>query len=137
MFNLDCFFEIWSTAYGKTAYSILAGTVGTMILVAFSIMIVPPADSVKLLPFIVAFNTAITGYMVIDKTREFYRHKRVIAIFAGAAATLLTFIALNTFFLHTTGFFMISLTELLLMLVIGIGSSWFGSVLAIQYLDLN
>lgn len=137
MFNIDTIIEFWSTAYGKIIYSILAGVVGVIVLAAFSNMLVPPAASLKFLPFIIAFNTALTGYMVIDKTREFFRHKRVVAIFAGVMATLLAFVALNTFFLQITGLFLINLTQLLIMLAIGIGASWFGSVLAIRYLDLT
>lgn len=137
MFNIDTIIEFWSTAYGKIIYSILAGVVGVIVLAAFSNMLVPPAASLKFLPFIIAFNTALTGYMVIDKTREFFQHKRVVAIFAGVMATLLAFVALNTFFLQITGLFLINLTQLLIMLAIGIGASWFGSVLAIRYLDLT
>lgn len=137
MFNIATIIEFWSTAYGKVIYSILAGVVGVVVLTAFSNMLVPPAASLKFLPFIIAFNTALTGYMVIDKTREFFRHKRVVTILAGVVAALLAFGALNTFFLHTAGYFLISLTELLIMLAIGIGASWFGSVLAIRYLDLT
>ncbi len=137
MFNLEYLFEIGSTSYGKAVASILAGAVGAIIMVAFLNVMVLSTDSLRFLPLIIAFNTAITGYMVIDKTRTFFRHKRFVAVVAGAAATLLVFVTLNAFFLHATGFFLISLSELLLMLVFGIGSSWFGSVLAIRYLDLN
>jgi len=137
MFNIEYLSEIGSTAYGKTVTSILAGTVGAVILVAFLNVLVLPAGSVKFLPLIIAFNTAVTGYMVIDKTREYFRHKRFIAVLAGTAATLLVFITLNAFFLHATGFFLINPTELWFMLAIGIGSSWFGSILAIRYLNLD
>ncbi len=137
MFNLDYFFEIWSSSFGKTAYSILAGTVGAVIMVAFLNMMIIPADSVKFLPLVIAFNTAVTGYMILEKTRTFFRHKWSVAIIAGIAATLLTLAALNIFFIQTTGQFLIRPIDLLIMLAIGIGSSWFGGVLAINYLNLN
>ena len=137
MFNLESFFEICSTAYGKAAYSVLVGAVGTVILVAFSNMVVTPADSIKFLPVIIAFNAALTGYMVLEKTRSFFQHKWLVAVISGLAVTLLSFFALNTFFLHITGLFLITLTQLLIMLAIGIGASWFGGVLAINHLKLN
>jgi hypothetical protein len=126
-----------STSYGKTAAGVLAGTVGVVILVLFLNMIVLPADSMKFLPFIIAFNTAITGYMVIDKTRDQFRHKRSVAIFAGAASVILASACLNYLFLQATGLFLISLTDLFSMLVIGCVSSWLGGALAIKYLDLQ
>ena len=51
--------------------------------------------------------------------------------------SLLAYFALNTFFLHMTGLFLINLTQLLIILAIGIGASWFGGVLAINHLELN
>lgn len=137
MFNLASIMEIGSTAYGKAVYSILAGTVGAVILVAFLNTVVVPAASIRFLPLIVAFNTALTGYMVIEKTRTFFQRKWSVAIGAGIATTLLVFAALNLFFLQTTGLFLISLPQFLVMLAIGTGSSWFGAVLAINYLNLN
>jgi hypothetical protein len=137
MFNLQSFFEICSTAYGKAAYSVLVGAVGAVILVAFFNMAVIPTDSIKFLPVIIAFNAALTGYMVLEKTGTFFRHKWLVAVIAGVAATLLAFFALNTFFLHITGLFLINLTQLMIMLAIGIGASWFGGVLAINHLGLN
>ncbi|MCP3952692.1 MAG: hypothetical protein GY697_10830 [Desulfobacterales bacterium] len=137
MFNLESFYQICSTAYGKTVYSTLVGAVGTVILVAFFNMVVMPADSIKFLPVIIAFNAALTGYMVLEKTRSFFQHKWMVAIISGLAATLLAFFALNTFFMHIAGLFLINLTQLLIMLAIGTGASWFGGILAINHLDLN
>ena len=137
MFTPGSLIEIGSSAYGKTAYSILAGTVGAIILMAFINTIVLPAASVKFLPLVIAFNAALTGYMVIEKTRTYFRHKWSIAVAAGATITLLAFGLLNLFFLQTTGLFLISLPQLLVMLILGVGSSWFGAVLAINYLNLN
>ena len=137
MFTLGHLLEIGSTAYAKTIYSILVGTFGAIILVAFFNMVVIPADSVRFLPVIIAFNAALTGYMVLEKTRSFFRHKWFVAVIAGIAVTLLAVVALNTFFLHLTGLFLINLPQVLIMLAIGTGSSWFGGVLAINYLNLN
>ena len=137
MFNLESVYEICSTAYGKAVYSILVGAVGTVILVAFFNMVVTPVDSIKFLPVIIAFNAALTGYMVLEKTRSFFQHKWLVAVISGLAVTLLSFFALNTLFLHIAGLLLINWTQLLIMLAIGIGASWFGGVLAINHLGLN
>ena len=137
MFNLASIIDLGATAYGKTAYSILIGTVGAIILMAFLNTIVLPASSVRFLPLIIAFNAALTGYMVIDKTRTHFQHKWSIAVSAGLSVTLLAFGVLNLFFLQTTGLFLISLPQLAVMVLLAVGSSWFGAVLAINYLNLN
>ena len=137
MFHIDYLFEIGSTAYGKTAASILSGIVGIVILVVFLNMLVSPVDSVSFLPFIVAFNAAATGYMVIDKTRSCFRFKRSVAVFAGAMTTIVGCACLNYLSLQITGLFFISPAELLSMLIVGCIAGWLGGALAIKYLNLQ
>lgn len=137
MFNLSPLYDLWSTPYGKTAYSIAVGTIGSVILDAFINMVLLPAYSLNFLPLVIAFNAALTGYMVLEKTREFFQRKWTVAILAGLTMTLLTFMVLLAFFMHTTGLYLLGLPHLLLMLVFGVGSSWFGGVLAINYFKLN
>jgi len=137
MFNLSPLYHLWSTPYGKTVYSIAVGTFGSIILVAFMNMVMLPAYSLKFIPLVIAFNAALSGYMVLEKTREFFQHKWTVAILAGLTMTLLAFMVLLAFFMQTTGVYMLGLSHLLLMLVFGIGSSWFGGVLAINYFKLN
>jgi len=137
MFNLNALVEIWSTAYGKTVYSILVGTVGVAILVAFLSTVVLPAASLKFIPLVIAFNAALTGYMVLEKTRDYFQRKWTLAMVAGTAMTLLSFIVLNAFFMQTTGLYLLGLPQLAIMLAMGIGASWFGGVLAINYFKLK
>jgi len=137
MFNLSSIFDLWSTAYGKAVHSIVVGTVGTVILVGFLNMVMLPAFSLKFVPLVIAFNAALTGYMVLEKTREFFQRKWAVAMAAGTFMTLLAFIILNAFFMQTTGLYLLGLSHLFIMLLFGVGSSWFGGVLAINYFKLN
>lgn len=137
MFNIDQFFDILSTAYGKIAYSILAGSLGAIILVLFFNMMLLPETCAKLMPFIIGFNTACTGYMVIDKTRDRFRRKHFLSIGSGTAVSLLTITVLNTLFLHKTGVYLVHLSDLMIMVVVGMVSGWLGGVLAIKYFNLK
>jgi len=137
MFNLSSIIDLWSTAYGKAVHSIVVGTVGTVILVAFLNMVMLPAFSLKFVPLIIAFNAALTGFMVLEKTRESFRRKWAVAMVTGTVMTLLAFIVLNAFFVQTTGLYLLSLPQLAIMLAMGTGASWFGGVLAINYFKLN
>jgi len=137
MFNLSSIFDLWSTAYGKAVHSIVVGTVGTFILVVFLNMVMLPAFSLKFVPLIIAFNAALTGYMVLEKTRDYFQRKWAVAMVTGTVMTLLAFNVLNAFFMQTTGLYLLSLPQLAIMLAMGIGASWFGAVLAINYFKLN
>jgi len=137
MINLSSIIDLWSTPYGKAVHSIVVGTVGTVILVAFFNMVMLPAYSLKFISLIIAFNAALTGYMVLEKTRETFRRKWSVSMVSGTVMTLLAFIVLNAFFLQTTSLYMLGLSQLAMMLVMGIGASWFGGVLAINYFKLN
>lgn len=137
MFNISSILDLWSTTFGKAAHSVVVGTVGSIILVVFLNMVMLPAFSLKFVPLVIAFNAALTGYMVLEKTRTTFRRKWTAAIIAGTVMTLLAFIVLNTFFMQTTGLYLLGLPQLAIMLAMGIGASWFGGVLAINYFKLK
>jgi len=137
MFNISFIFDLWSTTFGKAVHSVVVGTVGTVILVAFFNMVMLPAIGLKFVPLIIAFNAALTGYMVLEKTRESFQRKWSVAIITGTVMTLLAFIVLNAFFMQTTDLYLLGLHQLAIMLAMGIGASWFGAVLAINYFKLN
>ncbi len=136
MFNMDTLFDVLATPYGKTAYAVFAGSLGAVILALFFNMLFAATTGVKLFPLIIGFNAACTGYMVIDKTRHVFRCKKSISTGCGIAVALLSYTALNALSLHTAGWLVIPVTDLMLMLAAGAVSGWAGGVLAIKYFHL-
>ena len=141
MFNINYYIDqimkIASTRFGKVFYSILAGSIGAVILVLFLSGMSLSAGVGNILPVIIGFNTALTGYMVLEKTRDGFKYKRVISIGSGVAMVLATAAFLNIMYFRGAGIFLISLEELATLIFVGIVTSGLGGMLAIKYLSLR
>ena len=141
MFNIhyytDYIVKIGSTRPGKIFYSVLAGSLGAIILVLFLTGMTFATSIGDLLPVIFGFNTALTGYMVLEKTRDGFRRKRAVAIGSGAAMVLVTTGLLNMMFFREAGIFLIDIEQLMTLLFVGIVTSGLGGTLAIKYLSLQ
>jgi len=122
---------------GKFAYSILAGVFGVAVLVMFLAVFMELYRVVPFVPWIIAFNTAMTGYALIDKTRDTLKYKQVSSISAGILNVIITYflLSLSSFYLFGENFF--SIWDFALFLIIGIVCSELGALLAIKYFKLK
>jgi len=121
----------------QVAVSLCAGVVGCMILVLFFTALMPVVSLSKLMPWIIGFNSAVTGYMLLDKTRNGLKYKRLAALCSGGLVVILAcgiifFLAPSIF-----DFLTVTVAQLVLWLFIGIVFGGLGGLLAIKYLDLN
>jgi hypothetical protein len=141
MFDIQFFSDVLMKAsaspLGRTLGRIGVGIVGVLILAGFLAMLLTLKAVETLFPVIVGFNTALTGYGVIDKTRDAYTHKRLIATGAGAGVVLLGTVATNLLFWQMAGLAPIGAGKLWVLLPVGLFTSWLGSALAIKYFKLN
>ena len=141
MFNIhyytDYMVKMVSTRPGKIFFSVLAGSFGAIILVFFLTGMTFTATIGDLLPVIIGFNTALTGYMVLEKTRDGFKRKRAVAIGSGMAMVLVTAALLNMIFFRGAGIFLIDAELLMTLLFVGIVTSGLGGMLAIKYLSLQ
>jgi hypothetical protein len=141
MFNIqyytDHVMKIGGTRSGKVFYSILAGSLGAVILVLFLTGMTYTVTIGNVLPVIIGFNTALTGYMALEKTRNGFKHKRAVAIGSGVAMVLVTAALLNIIFLRGAGIFLIDVAQLTTLLFVGIVTSGLGGILAIKYFNLK
>lgn len=141
MFHIDYFsiriMKMSSSKPGKVFYSILAGTLGAIILVLFLSGMSLTAAIGGILPVIIGFNTALTGYMVLEKTRYAFTHKRLVAISSGAAVVLITASFLNIMSFRGAGVFIVGVEQLMTLVCIGIVASGLGGMLAIKYFKLK
>jgi hypothetical protein len=141
MFDIQYFSDFLTNAgtspLGRTLGRIAVGIVGVVILAGFLAFLLPLRAVVMLFPLIVGFNTALTGYGVIDRTRGVYRHKRMIATGAGVGVALLATVATNLLFWQTAGVAPIGAAKLWVLLPVGIFTSWLGCALAIKYFKLH
>ena len=122
---------------GKFAYSILAGVFGVAVLAMFLAVFIELHRVVPFLPWIIAFNTAMTGYSLIDKTRGTLKYKQVSSISAGILNVIITYflLSLSSFYFFNENLF--SISDFALFMVIGIVCSELGALLAIKYFKLK
>jgi hypothetical protein len=129
--------KIGSTRFGKAIYSICAGAVGVIILAIFFAGFMQTATLEKLLPVIVGFNAALTGYMVTEKIRNEVTRKHAFSMGSGAAMVLFSSVGLNLLFFHWAGYNLVGIGMLLILLPVGIVTSGLGGKLCTTYFNLN
>lgn len=115
--------------------AVLVGACGNGIVVFFLSGIMTPQTIVYLLPLIVAFNCAMSGYMLVEKSDRHHNHFMV--VIAGVANVAATTIFLNLLYRQVAGLYLIYWRELLLLLTVGAVCAGLGGLLAKKYLRLN
>ena len=132
-FKNSSFFYLW----GKFTYSIFAGVMGTILISLFLNTFLHVFEAVRFIPWIMAFTTAITGYSLLDKTRDQLKHKHISSISAGIINVIITYVVLTFLFVYMEGEFLFGLWDLIIFLIVGIVCSELGALLAIKYFKLK
>ena len=122
---------------GKIAYSIFAGVFGTIILVLFLATFLRIFEVVKFIPWIIALNTAITGYSLLDKTRDQLKYKQLFSISAGILNVIFTYVILSIISVNFLGEYLLGTWDFIVFLIIGVICSELGALLAIRYFKLK
>ena len=117
--------------------AIAAGTGGTIILVYFLSGLVSMETMASLLDWIVGFNTALTGYMLMDKSGGGIRLWRWLCAGAGLVNALLCVVAANHLYVLTVEFPLVDLADAGILLTIGAICGALGGLLAKKYLELK
>lgn len=136
--RLSHYYEVAKTsAAGKIIYSIAVGVGGVAILVVFFTAPITVAPLSKLMPWIVGFNGALTGYMALEKAGQGLKYKRVWAV--GVGALMVASVCTSLLFVFPTmiDVSMVTIRDLLVWLVVGVICSGFGGLLAIKYDNLR
>jgi len=128
--------KIGSTRFSKMLMSVLAGSIGTIILTVFLTGMSFQATIGNLLPVLIGFNAALSGYMVLEKTRKAFKYKRLAATCTGALMVSVTVYLLNILFIRGAGFYLIDLGEFITLFGVGVVTSLLGGMLAIKYFKL-
>ena len=119
------------------AYPIIVGIIGSLVLVGFFTSLMSFDTIEKLLPYIIGFNAALTGYNLIKKADNSLNFKRIYAISSGVLMVIITSVILNLVMLHLMGGYLIYLTDAIFLIIIGGVLSGLGAILAIKYLNMN
>lgn len=133
----DVVIRFCASRSGQTLGRVVVGVIGVLILAAFLAALFTVGAVTTLFPVVVGFNTALTGYGIVDKTREGYRRKRLVAVGAGMVVVLAGTVATNLLFWQLAGAAPIRADLLWVLLPVGIVTSWLGAALAIKYFGLK
>ena len=118
-------------------WSLLAGTVGVLILAGFFSGIMSLETLSILLPIVIGGNAAISGFMLIERAEDEIERKKTMAAAVGTMVALLSFVSVNALCFQMGGFFLMSGVQSLVATAIGTIGGWSGGVLAVKYKALK
>ena len=113
--------------------AVLIGAGGTLIILMFLATIMPLFKAVHFVPWLIGFNTAMTGYSVVEKTRTSLKNRYMVSIGAGLLTVFITALILIVLSIYTFGANLFGLVDLLIFFIIGTVCSWIGAWLAVKY----
>lgn len=123
--------------FGKFVHPILTGVFGSVLLVIFFSGLMSIGTIWKFLPFVIGFNTALTGYNLLYRTKNKFKYKRIWGLISGIITVVITVLILNSQFFYLSGGYIICIMDFLFLISVGSVFSWLGAVLAIRYLHLE
>lgn len=126
-FNTPLATRLW-----QMSTAILAGACGNIILVYYLIGLMGPVDMIPVLDWIVGFNTALTGYMLVEKSGTDWRFRRSFTMGAGLINAGLTMLAINRL-----DMFLIHTADAAILLTVSAVCSVLGGMLARKYIELR
>lgn len=114
----------------------MVGIVGAVLLVIFCAGLIRIGTINKLLPFIIGFNAALTGYNLVRRTDGRLKYKRMWCVVAGIMMAMGAVLILNIVSRYYTGGDIVYIGDLLILVVVACVFSFLGAILAIRYFKL-
>ena len=120
----------------KILKAIAIGIGGNIILIGFLMTFLPFFGVIQFLPWIIAFNTAHSGYSLVDRVGRpgFPKLTAALAGFANAFITTGLFALLTSFL---SGYPYLGIRDIGFFISIGVLCSVAGSILAVKYYKIN
>ncbi len=121
----------------KIGIAVLAGVGGNIVLINFLFGLMTAQTLTGLLDWIVGFNTALTGFMLVEKDTSGLPFRRGLCLGAGLANTGITILAVNYLYQLMWDFPLIALADAVILLTIGAILGFLGGQLAEKYLEFK
>lgn len=118
-------------------WSVLSGIIGTLILAGFFASIMSLELLSMLLPVMVGVNASISGYMLIERAEDEIKRKNSMSAAVGLLVALLSVVAVNAICFKIGDFFLMSGSQALAAVTIGVIGGWSGGILAEKYRKLK
>ena len=136
LMNWDLFENQKFSLLRQTAAAILIGVGGTLLVTLFLTTLLPVFKVLHFIPWLIGFNSAITGYCLVDKTRNALNRRQLITLISGVANALITAAALIFLSVYALGASLFGPGQIIIFAVIGTAGSAFGAWLAARYFKL-
>lgn len=121
----------------KVAYAVISGVCGTLVLIIFFLLFIDVFRLLKFVPWMIAFNTAMTGYSLIDKNRGRITRKHLAAVCAGLVNVAITCGLLRSLSIYFLGENLLGLEMFFFLLLMGAVCSDLGALLAAKYFRIR
>ncbi len=119
----------------KFIYAIFIGVFGAVLLVMFFAGLMTVGSIERLLPFIIGFNAALTGYNLIRRIKDHIKYKWLWSLISGIILVVGVTLILNISFYYLTGGYIVHMADFLFIASVGGVFGWLGSILAIKSMD--
>ena len=131
--------EKWEFPTREFLKTLLIGVGGNMLLLLFLMMLMDLIAASKFTPWIIGFNTAMSGYSLVEKTQPLIARKRLrlLSVLMGALVTALTCGLLIGLSIFCLGESYLPVRDLLLFLFVGTIGSELGTLLGIRYFNIH
>jgi hypothetical protein len=117
---------------GKAIFAVFSGVIGTLVLTAFGVAIMNIYQVATYLPWIIAFNTAMTGFSLVDRAGRLMTRRLLAAMGAGIANVVIALFVLTLLSNYLAGENLIGLNRWGGSLVIGAVCGGIGGWLAMK-----
>jgi hypothetical protein len=116
--------------------AISIGIFGVVLLVMFFAGLMSVGAIEKLLPFIIGFNAALTGYNLVSRIKDSIKYKRILSVISGIIMVGSVVLILNITAYYYSGGYIIYIADFLFLIFLGGVFSFLGAILAIRYYNL-
>ena len=117
--------------------AIFSGIGGNIVILVFLMTFLHVFETIKFMPWILAFNSAITGYALVDKTGNHPAYLKTISAIAGWFTVVITCGIFAAASVLLFGDLYLAVRDIGLFMVVGVVCSEIGTLLAIKYYKQN
>ena len=121
----------------KVMKAIFIGIGGNLILIVFLMTFLQIFEAIKFMPWIIAFNTAHTGYSLVDRAGKQLAYRKLISALAGFANVMITIGIFAVMSVLLFGDLYLGVRDMGLFTLIGVLCSLAGTLLAAKYYQSN
>lgn len=118
------------------SFSIASGLFGSIILAVFLSGVISAGKTADIMPLIIGFNGAVSGYKAVDLLKGSLRHLKTVGTIAGTAAGVLAWPVLNIVSFYAAGLFILTAGDLATFTAVSGMTGYLGSFTAVRYFQL-